>query len=150
MREEGYKGIPGDTAVGATPGSVVPVRRCLLVRTAAPGRRVGALTPPPRAPVQAADGDAEAGSCLLYTSPSPRDGHLTIRRQRQMCIRDRCLLVRTAAPGRRVGALTPPPRAPVQADDGDAEAGRIWMRPSSSCSRTDIAGGSVPRGDRIN
>src|SRR5665647_2999679 len=25
----------------------------------------------------------------LYTSPSPRDGHLSIRRQRQMCIRDR-------------------------------------------------------------
>src|SRR5665647_2806668 len=23
--------------------------------------------------------------CLLYTSPSPRDGHLSIRRQRQMC-----------------------------------------------------------------
>src|SRR5665647_2507796 len=23
-------------------------------------------------------------SCLLYTSPSPRDGHLSIRRQRQM------------------------------------------------------------------
>src|SRR5665647_3157929 len=27
--------------------------------------------------------------CLLYTSPSPRDGLLSIRRQRQMCIRDR-------------------------------------------------------------
>src|SRR5665647_3385124 len=27
--------------------------------------------------------------CLLYTSPSPRDVHLSIRRQRQMCIRDR-------------------------------------------------------------
>src|SRR5665647_2601084 len=26
--------------------------------------------------------------CLLYTSPSPRDGLLSIRRQRQMCIRD--------------------------------------------------------------
>src|SRR5665647_815338 len=26
-------------------------------------------------------------SCLLYTSPSPRDGHLSIRRQRQMCIK---------------------------------------------------------------
>src|SRR5665647_370724 len=26
--------------------------------------------------------------CLLYTSPSPRDVHLSIRRQRQMCIRD--------------------------------------------------------------
>src|SRR5665647_1362453 len=24
-------------------------------------------------------------TCLLYTSPSPRDGHLSIRRQRQMC-----------------------------------------------------------------
>src|SRR5665647_2892681 len=24
-------------------------------------------------------------ACLLYTSPSPRDGHLSIRRQRQMC-----------------------------------------------------------------
>src|SRR5665647_3308570 len=29
-----------------------------------------------------------SGSCLLYTSPSPRDGHLSIRRQRQMCIRE--------------------------------------------------------------
>src|SRR5665647_2076141 len=29
------------------------------------------------------------GGCLLYTSPSPRDGLLSIRRQRQMCIRDR-------------------------------------------------------------
>src|SRR5665647_2368094 len=28
-------------------------------------------------------------SCLLYTSPSPRDVHLSIRRQRQMFIRDR-------------------------------------------------------------
>src|SRR5665647_3547229 len=28
------------------------------------------------------------GTCLLYTSPSPRDGLLSIRRQRQMCIRD--------------------------------------------------------------
>src|SRR5665647_3217515 len=26
--------------------------------------------------------------CLLYTSPSPRDGLLSIRRQRQMCIRE--------------------------------------------------------------
>src|SRR5665647_3097552 len=26
--------------------------------------------------------------CLLYTSPSPRDGLLSLRRQRQMCIRD--------------------------------------------------------------
>src|SRR5665647_3130814 len=31
----------------------------------------------------------ERMACLLYTSPSPRDGHLSIRRQRQMCIRDR-------------------------------------------------------------
>src|SRR5665647_3062442 len=28
-------------------------------------------------------------TCLLYTSPSPRDVLLSIRRQRQMCIRDR-------------------------------------------------------------
>src|SRR5665647_3416061 len=72
---------------------------------------VGAAIPPAAA--------IQVGTCLLYTSPSPRDGLLSIRRQRQMCIRDSPLamslanLVATArglvAAG--VGAAIPPAAA---------------------------------------
>src|SRR5665647_3211661 len=61
-------------------------------------------------------GSTRQVTCLLYTSPSPRDGllsrmpssechnrdlFLSIRRQRQMCIRDSMSLVRPPRRGRR-------------------------------------------------
>src|SRR5664279_1162306 len=60
-------------------------------------------------------------SCLLYTSPSPRDGLLShLRRQRQMCIRDTQHTIQAANPAaqeaRQHSALTVFTRQPSDAD----------------------------------
>src|SRR5664279_4400880 len=60
------------------------------------------------------EADPRRSPCLLYTSPSPRDGlHSPLRRQRQMCIRDRAWAPLRLPPTRRYGAMmSPQPTGP--------------------------------------